>query len=111
MILALALLLSQVDAGADVLFAPGLSDLQAIRRVCGSVSKPVNVVNEVQHGFSVAELASAGVKRISTGTKLACLAYGSLIHAAREMSEDRTFGFTEQASGYEEIASYFRPEG
>ncbi len=75
-------------AGADVLFAPGLSSLEAIRTVCQSVSKPVNVVMTFVGAdkVSVAELAAAGVKRVSTGGGLARAAYGRLIEAARDIA-------------------------
>ena len=94
-------------AGADVLFAPGLRDLASIKAVCAAVSKPVNVVMEMSGGYTVTELAKAGVKRISTGSKLACLAYGGLITAAREMSEQGSFGFTAGAMGFDEVAGCF----
>lgn len=93
-------------AGADVLFAPGLRDLKMIETVCRSVSKPVNVVMEMALPLTVAELAAAGVKRISTGSKLACLAYGGLVQAAREMTEGR-FGFMSEAASFESLADYF----
>ena len=94
-------------AGADVLFAPGLRDLRSIRTVCTAVMKPVNVVTELSGGFTVAELAGAGVKRISTGSKLACLAYGGLARAAQEIAGQGSFGFTREAMGFEEVAKYF----
>ena len=74
-------------AGADALFAPGLSTLEAIRTVCRSVSKPVNVVMTFKGAdkVSLAELAAAGVKRVSTGGGLARAAYGALIAAGNDM--------------------------
>lgn len=74
-------------AGADVLFAPGLSTLEAIRTVCRSVSKPVNVVMTFPGAerITLAELAEAGVKRVSTGGGLARAAYGALIAAGKDM--------------------------
>ena len=84
-------------AGADVLYAPGLHDLGTIRTVCEAVAKPVNVVMGMPGAtFGVAELAEAGVKRISTGSALARLAYGSFVRAAREMKAKGTFRFAEQ---------------
>src|SRR6185295_12770207 len=78
-------------AGADVLYAPGLRDLATIGRVASSVSKPVNVVMGLRgRSFSVAELASAGVRRISVGSALGRAAYGALIRAAREMKDKGT---------------------
>jgi len=95
-------------AGADVLYAPGLKDMDTIRIVCESVSKPVNIVMGLPGAtFSVAELASVGVKRISVGSALARLAYGAFVNAAREMAADGTFGFTDRAMGFAELESFF----
>ncbi|MGH6931654.1 MAG: isocitrate lyase/PEP mutase family protein [Dongiaceae bacterium] len=95
-------------AGADVLYAPGLSDLQAIREVCSALSKPVNVLTEMPGmRFNVEELAAAGVKRISVGSALARLAYGSLVAAAREMAELGSFQISERAIGFSELERYF----
>ena len=78
-------------AGADVLYAPGLRDLEAIRGVCGAVSRPVNVVMGLARGsFSVDELAAAGVRRISVGGALSRAALGEFIRAAREIRERGT---------------------
>jgi 2-methylisocitrate lyase-like PEP mutase family enzyme len=95
-------------AGADVLFAHGLRDLQSIRLVCGSVTKPVNVIMGLPGmTFGLAELAEAGAKRISVGSSLARLAYGSMIDAAREMREAGTSKFSERAIGFGEIDGMF----
>ncbi|MGI9450583.1 MAG: isocitrate lyase/PEP mutase family protein [Geminicoccaceae bacterium] len=95
-------------AGTDVLYAPGLRDLNQIRTVCESVSKPVNIVMGLPGAaFSVAELSAAGVKRISVGSALARLAYGGLIRAAKEMKEEGTFAFAEQAGSFAEIEAHF----
>jgi 2-methylisocitrate lyase-like PEP mutase family enzyme len=94
-------------AGADVLFAPGLRDLVSIKMVCDALSKPVNVVMETTGKFNLADLAEAGVKRVSTGSKLASLAYGGLVKAAREMKEKGSFGFAADAMGFDELARYF----
>ncbi len=95
-------------AGADVLFAPGLRDLAAIRTVCSAVSKPVNVIMGLPGTtFGLAELAQAGAKRISVGSALARLAYGSLVDAAREMLADGTFRFSQRAIGFAELDGYF----
>ena len=83
-------------AGADVLFAPGLPDLAAVRRVCASVSKPVNVIASVPgSGFTVADLAAAGVKRISLAASLYRAALTGLRAAAREVKTQGTFGYVE----------------
>jgi 2-methylisocitrate lyase-like PEP mutase family enzyme len=85
-------------AGADVLYAPGLSDLDAIRAVCSSVSKPVNVVMGLKgRSFSVAELAAAGVRRISVGSALCRAALGAFLRAAHEIKEHGTFTFANDA--------------
>jgi 2-methylisocitrate lyase-like PEP mutase family enzyme len=94
-------------AGADVLFAPGLRDLDSIRTVCSAVAKPVNVVMESHGKFSLAELAAVGVKRVSTGASLARLAYGGLAKAAQEMSGDGSFGFAAEAMSFDDVSAYF----
>jgi 2-methylisocitrate lyase-like PEP mutase family enzyme len=94
-------------AGADVLFAPGLRDLESIRTVCSALSKPVNIVMEMQGKFTLSELAAVGVKRISTGSRLASLAYGGLAKAAQEMAEKGSFGFAAEAMSFDELAAYF----
>lgn len=91
-------------AGADVLFAPGLPDLEAIGEVCRAVSKPVNAIMGLPgKTFSIEELAQVGVKRISVGSALARLAYGAMFEAVREIKESGTFGFSERAAGFVEI--------
>ena len=82
---------SFAEAGADVLYAPGLASLEAIRAVCASVSKPVNVLMGLTGAiFSVDELAAAGAKRISVGGSFARGALGALVRAAREVKEKGT---------------------
>ncbi len=97
-------------AGADVLFAPGLPDLAAVRAVCQSVSKPVNYMQGIRgRGFTVAELAEAGVKRISLATSLYRAAMSGLIEAAREVSEHGTFGYVESTIDSRDLARYLQP--
>jgi 2-methylisocitrate lyase-like PEP mutase family enzyme len=85
-------------AGADVLFAPGLPDLAAIRRVCASLTKPVNFMVAIpKRSFSVPELAAAGVRRISYATTLYRAAMAGLLDAAREIHDAGTFGHLERA--------------
>ena len=85
-------------AGADVLYAPGLPSLDAIRLVCSSVSRPVNLVIGLEgQAFSVRQLAEAGVRRISLGSTLWRAASGALLRAAREMKDLGTFAFTTDA--------------
>lgn len=96
-------------AGADVLFAPGLPDLDAVRTVCASLGKPVNfMVGIGGKSFSVAELAAAGVRRISLATSLYRAAMSGLIAAAKEVRESGTFGFVESAVGSGDLAKYLR---
>lgn len=88
-------------AGADVLFAPGLTRPEQIRTVCSSVGKPVNVIMGVRNAaFSVAELAALGVRRISVGSALNRAALGAFVRAAREIRELGTFRFAEEALPY-----------
>jgi 2-methylisocitrate lyase-like PEP mutase family enzyme len=83
-------------AGADVLMAPGLPSLEAVRTVCSAVGKPVNFMSGMRgRSFSVAELAVAGVVRISLATSLYRAAMSGLAAAAREVLEDGTFGYVE----------------
>jgi 2-methylisocitrate lyase-like PEP mutase family enzyme len=85
------------EAGADVLFAPGLPDLAAVRAVCTAVSKPVNFMVGIKgKSFSVAELAAAGVRRISLATSLYRAAMTGLIEAAREAKDAGQFGFLDR---------------
>lgn len=91
-------------AGADVLFAPGLPDLEAIRRVCASVTKPVNVVLGARNpGYNLADLAEAGVRRVSTGSSLARAALGGMLEAARELLGPGTVGYLDRAPASAEI--------
>ena len=90
-------------AGADALFAPGLTRAEDIRTVCASVRKPVNVVMGLKSAaFSVAELAALGVRRISVGSALSRAALGGFVRAAREIPDHGTFGFAEEAWPYAE---------
>jgi 2-methylisocitrate lyase-like PEP mutase family enzyme len=87
-------------AGADVLFAPGLTRAEDIRTVCSSLTKPVNVLmglKGLSETFTVATLAALGVKRISLGSALARAALGAFVRAAREIREHGTFAFAEDA--------------
>jgi 2-methylisocitrate lyase-like PEP mutase family enzyme len=97
-------------AGADVLYAPGLPDLSAIRTICAAVSRPVNVVvGLIGPRFTVAELAEAGVKRISLGGTLCRAALGGFLRAAREIKERGTFGFADDAMPFSEAKDFMRP--
>lgn len=99
------------DAGADVLYAPGLPDIDAIRTVCREVDKPVNVVMGLKgRAFSVEELSDAGVRRISVGGSFARAALGALKRAAEEVLKDGTFTYAEDAIPDAEAASLMSSE-
>jgi 2-methylisocitrate lyase-like PEP mutase family enzyme len=84
-------------AGADVLFAPGLPDLAAVRTVCAAVSKPFNFMVGIKgKSFSVGELEAAGVRRISLATSLYRAAMNGLLEAAREVKDAGQFGFLDR---------------
>lgn len=85
------------EAGADVLYAPGLPDLAAIRTVCSALDKPVNVVMGIGQTYSVEELSKAGVSRISVGGSFARAALGALMRAAKEVKSSGTFNYLEEA--------------
>jgi len=94
-------------AGADVLFAPGLPDLGAVRRVCQAVKAPVNfMVGIPGKSFSVAELAAAGVKRISLSTSLYRAAMTGVLAAGREVAERGTFTYVERLMRSDELAGF-----
>jgi 2-methylisocitrate lyase-like PEP mutase family enzyme len=87
-------------AGADVLYAPALPDLDAVRAICNAVTRPVNVITGP--AFSVADLRACGVRRISLGSALARAALGAVIRAAREIEQQGTFTFLADALPYGE---------
>jgi 2-methylisocitrate lyase-like PEP mutase family enzyme len=85
-------------AGADVLMSPGLPDLESVRKVCGALSKPFNFMVGIKgKSFTVAELANAGVKRISLATSLYRMAMTGLVDAAREVKDKGTFGYIDRS--------------
>ena len=94
------------DAGADVVYAPGLPSLEAIRTVCAAVApRPVNALVGAA-GRSVAELAQVGVRRISTGSALHRAAMGGFWTAAKEVKEKGTFTFLEKAVPFAELSNF-----
>jgi len=100
------------DAGADVLYAPGLMSKEDIAAVVKAVDRPVNVVMGLQGAqLSVAELSALGVKRISVGSALARAALGAFLRAAREMVDTGTFTFANEAANYRELNAMFDPTG
>ena len=96
-------------AGADVLFAPGLPDLAAVRAVCAAVSKPVNFMVGIRgKSFSVAELEQAGVRRISLATSLYRAAMTGLLDAAREVREKGSFDYLDRAVASAELGRFMQ---
>lgn len=97
-------------AGADVLFAPGLPSLEAIRTVCASVSKPVNVVLGARNTpYTLNQLAEAGVRRVSTGSSFARAALTGLRDAALELLGPGTMGYLDNAISSAEVAAAMAP--
>jgi len=98
------------QAGADVLFAPGLTSKEDIAAVVSSVGKPVNVLMGLRGvKLSLTELSVLGVKRISVGGGLGRAALAGFLRAAREMRESGTFGFAEEAVGsFSELTRNFK---
>lgn len=97
------------QAGADVLYAPGLTSQEEIAALISSVDRPVNVVMGLSGmQMSLAELAAIGVKRVSVGSTLARAAFRSFLRAAREMREHGTFTFAEEAASSREIMAMFQ---
>lgn len=97
------------DAGADVLYAPGLPDMDAVAAVCKGVSKPVNILilgNLAQ--FSVADFAKAGAARLSIGGGLAWNAYGSLGDAQEMLSEGRFDMLSANREGAKKVAPFLK---
>jgi 2-methylisocitrate lyase-like PEP mutase family enzyme len=96
-------------AGADVLFAPGLPDLAAVRTVCAALSKPFNFMVGIKgKSFAVAELEAAGVRRISLATSLYRAAMSGLLDAAREVKDRGTFGYLDRAVSTPELSGFMR---
>ncbi len=94
------------DAGADVLYAPGLTTKDDIAAVVTSVDRPVNVVMGLRGvQLNLAELSEIGVKRVSVGSALARTAMGAFLRAAREMRERGTFDFAKHAATTQEISA------
>lgn len=96
-------------AGADVLMAPGLPDLEAVKTVCAALSKPVNFMAGIKgRSFTAAELSAAGVRRISLATSLYRAAMSGLIAAASEVKEQGTFGYIDTAMTTAEFNGYMQ---
>jgi 2-methylisocitrate lyase-like PEP mutase family enzyme len=85
----IARLVAYRDAGADCVYAPGLADLEQIRRVVDEVGAPVNVL-ALPKGPTIGELDAVGVRRVSTGGLLASVAYGAAVAGAQELHDEGT---------------------
>ena len=97
------------SAGADVLYAPGLPDLDSIRAVCSSVDKPLNVVVGLRGApLTLDQLREAGVKRVSVGGSFARAALGGLVRAAREVKEQGTFTYASDALSHADASAFMR---
>jgi 2-methylisocitrate lyase-like PEP mutase family enzyme len=96
-------------AGAEVLYAPGLTRAEDIRKVCASVRKPVNVLMGIKGAppLSVVQLGALGVRRVSLGSGFSRAALTAFVHAAREVRDDGTFTFTEETFYMSELANLF----
>ena len=98
------------EAGADVLYAPGLTSREDIAAVVSSVDRPVNVIMGLRGAqLNVAVLAELGVKRISVGSALCRAALGAFLRAAREMRDQGTFTFAEEAVSFPDLSAMFKP--
>jgi len=95
------------QAGADVLFAPGLPDLASVKAVCAALKKPFNFMVGIKgKSFTVAELTAAGVKRISLATSLYRAAMTGLLAAAREVKDTGTFGYVDTSVPTPELNAF-----
>ena len=96
-------------AGADVLFSPGLPDLDAVTKVCGALKKPFNFMVGIRgKSFSVAELEAAGVRRISLATSLYRAAMSSMVAAATEVRDQGSFGYLERSVTTPDFYTYLK---
>ena len=102
----IARLLAYRDAGADAVYAPWLIELDSISRLVGAVGAPVNVL-AVATTPPVGELASVGVRRVSTGSLLAGAAYGALLAGARELRDEGTSSYATRRATADELAAAF----
>ena len=97
------------EAGADVLYAPGLRSAEDVLAVVKAVApKPVNVLMSGGLKLSVAQLSEMGVRRISVGSAMALAAYGEFYRAAQEVSEHGTFTFTERSMPFSTANRFFK---
>lgn len=99
------------EAGADVLYAPGVRDRDEIRSIVGAVSpKPVNVLMSANTGLRLGDLAELGVRRISVGSSLARAAWTGFIHAAKKIANQGDFSGFDSITPFDELNSFFRAD-
>jgi 2-methylisocitrate lyase-like PEP mutase family enzyme len=99
------------EAGADVLYAPGVRERSAIQAIVSAVSpKPVNVLMSANTGLKVSDLAEMGVRRISVGSSLARAAWGGFIRAAKTIAEDGSFAGFEGSAPFADLNGFFRED-
>lgn len=97
------------EAGANVLYAPGLTSKEDIATVVSSVDRPVNVLAGLANApLTLADLSALGVKRVSIGSLFSRAAYGAAIRAANEMRERGTFTFADQAISFRDLTAIFK---
>jgi 2-methylisocitrate lyase-like PEP mutase family enzyme len=97
------------EAGANVLYAPGLTSKEDVAAVVSSVDRPINVLTGLQNApLTLAELSVLGVKRVSIGSLLSRAAYGVAIRAATEMRERGTFTFADEAISFSDLTAIFK---
>jgi len=98
------------EAGANVLYAPGLTRAEDIASLVSSVDRPVNVLMGLSGvRLTLADLSALGVKRVSIGSGLSRVALGALIRVAREMLANGTFDFADEAVGFKDVSAMFEP--
>ncbi len=95
------------DAGADVVYAPGLRNLDQVRAVCSALACPVNVLAPMVAGATLADFAAAGARRVSVGGALALLSLAPVVEAGREMLERGGFGWLDRVATGAEARRYF----
>lgn len=95
------------EAGADVLYAPGLTSKADIAAVVSALDRPVNVLTSAGMKLTLAELSSIGVKRVSVGSSLNRAALGLFLRAGQEMREHGTFSFVDDAAPYQQLSDIF----
>jgi 2-methylisocitrate lyase-like PEP mutase family enzyme len=99
------------EAGADVLFAPGVRERADIEAIVSAVNpKPVNVLMSANTGLTVSDLAEMGVRRISVGSSLARAAWGGFIRAAKMIAEEGSFAGLDGSVPFPELNGFFRED-